>query len=67
MVVAPPVTATFVLAIMWGPGPGHTVAGNSPEFHSYSQCMDFQPKAEAIVRIQFEGRGSVICVPKEVQ
>jgi len=68
MMLAPSIpTDLFVLAILWGPGPGHTLISNSPTFHGYSACALAQPSAEAAAFIQFQGRGHVICVPKEVR
>lgn len=65
MIAAPSLPAEmFVLAIMWGPGPGHTLIANSPVFHGYAACAEAMPSAEAAAVIQFAGRGHVICVPK---
>lgn len=68
MIAAPYVTTrAFVLAIMWGTGPGHTVIGNSPEFRSYAACMQAQPSAQKAAVMQFGERGTVICVPKVIE
>lgn len=49
----------FVLAVMWGAGPGHTVMGDSPQFKSETAC------AEYIVHAEKPKRGTLICVPKD--
>jgi hypothetical protein len=60
VIAAPYISARlFVLAVMWGTGPGHTVIGNSPQFRSEAACAEYvahAPKPE---------RGTLICVPKE--